>query len=74
MQIDSILSSTFLFINLYHFDMKWFLFHLFLSYFDYFAGAAYRLEKDLLTITKHEWVADVEEKKLLGGCKKKFSI
>eukprot|EP00596_Hydrurales_sp_CCMP1899_P001486 CAMPEP_0119035286 /NCGR_PEP_ID=MMETSP1177-20130426/2217_1 /TAXON_ID=2985 /ORGANISM="Ochromonas sp, Strain CCMP1899" /LENGTH=119 /DNA_ID=CAMNT_0006993309 /DNA_START=592 /DNA_END=951 /DNA_ORIENTATION=+ len=30
------------------------------------AGAAYRMEKDLLTITTHQWVSDLEEKKLLG--------
>ena len=29
-------------------------------------GAAYRQEKDLLTILKHEWIAEKEEMKLLG--------
>ena len=39
----------------------------FLSCCCYISGAAYRLEKDLLTITKHEWMAESEEKKLLGS-------
>lgn len=31
------------------------------------AAGAYKLEKDLLSIAKHEWIAEEEERRFLGA-------